>query len=83
MPVRVAYYAGTIAPYVKLEITGDPASSEFVREQVARAVQSAAGLRPGAQVLVTPDDVPFRGFAGPRRRGRVQRSGSHSGQRRF
>jgi hypothetical protein len=61
VPVRVAYYAGTIAPYVKLEITGDPASSDFVREQVARAVQSAAGLRPGAQVLVTPDDVPFAG----------------------
>ena len=61
VPVRVAYYAGTIAPYVKLEVTGDPASGDFVREQVARAVQGAAGLRPGAQVLVTPDDVPFAG----------------------
>lgn len=61
VPVRVAYYAGTIAPYVRLDLTGDPASSLFIREQVARAVRSAATLRPGAQVLVTPDDVPFQG----------------------
>ena len=53
VPVRVAYYAGTIAPHVTLVLTGDPASAEFVREQVARAVKEAAQLRPGAQVIVT------------------------------
>jgi Pilus formation protein N terminal region len=61
VPVRVAYYAGTIAPRVTLPLTGDPASAEFVREQVARAVKDAAQLRPGAQALVTTDDVPFHG----------------------
>jgi hypothetical protein len=61
VPVRVAYYAGTIAPHVTLDVTGDPASSGFVREQVAAAVKSAAQARPGAQVVVTPDDVPFHG----------------------
>lgn len=61
LPVRVAYYAGSIAPNVSLAITGNPASGEFVRDQVSRAVKSAAQVRPGAQVLVTPDDVPFPG----------------------
>lgn len=61
VPVRVAYYAGAIADRVTLAITGDPASGEFVREQVAQVVKNAAQLRPDAQALVTPDDVPFRG----------------------
>jgi hypothetical protein len=61
VPVRVAFYAGTIAPHVTLALTGDPASAEFVREQVVRAVKEAAQRRPDAQVLVTSDDVPFRG----------------------
>lgn len=60
VPVRVAYYAGVIAPHVSLSLTGDPASGEFVREQVARDVKAAAQPRAGAQVLVGPDDVPFR-----------------------
>ena len=59
VPVRVAYYAGAIAPHVTVPITGDPASSEFVREQVARAVREAAQPRPGAQVVVSSDDVPL------------------------
>ncbi len=61
IPVRVAYYAGAIAPHVTLPITGDPASAEFLREQVARAVRDAAQLRPGAQIIVSSDDVPFHG----------------------
>jgi len=56
--VRVAYYAGSIADRVSLSITGDPASAEFVREQVAQNVRTAAQARPGAQVVVTSDDVP-------------------------
>lgn len=61
VPVRVAYYAGTIAPSLTLNLTGDPASSLFVREQVARAARSAARPRPGAQVVVSGDDVPVHG----------------------
>ncbi len=59
VPVRVAYYAGAIASRVPLSITGDPASPDFVREQVVRAVKDAARPRPGAQVVVSPDDVPM------------------------
>ena len=58
--IRVAYYAGSIADHVTVLLTGDPASAEFVREQVGRAVKEAAQPRPGAQVLVTSDDVPVR-----------------------
>ena len=61
VPVRVAFYAGSIAPHVTLELTGDPASGDFIREQVARAVKSAAEARPDAQIVVTTDDVPFHG----------------------
>jgi Pilus formation protein N terminal region len=60
VPVRVAYYAGSIAERIPLALTGDPASGEFVREQVANAVRDAAQPRPGAQVVVTADDVPLR-----------------------
>ncbi len=58
--IRVAYFAGSIADHVTVLLTGDPASAEFVREQVGRAVKEAAQPRPGAQVLVTSDDVPVR-----------------------
>lgn len=61
VPVRVAFYAGTVADRIELRITGDPASAEFVREQVANAVRAAAQARPDAQVVVTADDVPIRG----------------------
>jgi len=59
--VTVAYYAGSIAPHITVQITGDPASGQFVREQVAESVRHVAQPRPGAQVVVGPDDVPFRG----------------------
>jgi Pilus formation protein N terminal region len=61
VPVRVGFYAGTIAPIVSLSVTGDPASADFVREQVARAVRTAAQVRSGAQIVVDPADVPFNG----------------------
>jgi hypothetical protein len=61
IPITIAYYAGAIAPHVSLMLTGDPASADFVREQVARAVREATQLRPGAQVIVSSDDVSFRG----------------------
>jgi hypothetical protein len=59
VPVRVAYLAGTIADRIELPLTGDPASPDFVREQVAHAVREAASPRPGAQIVVTADDVPI------------------------
>jgi hypothetical protein len=61
VPVRVAFYAGSVAPQTTLSITGDPASADFVRQEVAGAVVRAAQARPGAQVVVGPDDVPFNG----------------------
>jgi hypothetical protein len=61
VPVRVAYFAGTIADRIPLALTGDPASAEFVRDEVARAVRNAASPRPGAQVVVTSDDVHAHG----------------------
>ena len=59
--VRVAYNAGTIAPYLSVQITGDPASSDFVKDVVSRLVHRAAQARAGAQIVVTPDDVPVNG----------------------
>jgi hypothetical protein len=59
--VTVAYYAGSVAPHITVQITGDPASDTFVREQVADSVRHVAQPRPGAQVVVGPDDVPFHG----------------------
>jgi hypothetical protein len=61
VPVRVAYYAGSVAPRIAVELTGNPASSEFIKEQVVRSVREAAQARPGAQVVVGTDDVPFKG----------------------
>jgi hypothetical protein len=61
VPVRVAFFAGTIPPSVTVDITGDPADAAFVREQVAREIKNETKTRPGAQVLVSSDDVPFHG----------------------
>ncbi|MGA8535356.1 MAG: pilus assembly protein N-terminal domain-containing protein [Candidatus Tumulicola sp.] len=61
VPVRVAYYAGRVASQTTLSITGDPASADFVRQEVAAAVIRAAQARPGAQIVAGPDDVPFNG----------------------
>ncbi|MBV8197801.1 MAG: pilus assembly protein N-terminal domain-containing protein, partial [Candidatus Eremiobacteraeota bacterium] len=61
VPVRVANYAGAIEPHLALQLTGDPASAEFVREQVSGALKRATQARPGADVLVTSDDVPMHG----------------------
>jgi hypothetical protein len=61
VPVRVAFPAGTAASQTTLSITGDPASADFIRQEVAAAVVRAAAVRPGAQVVVGPDDVAFQG----------------------
>ncbi|HEY2476602.1 MAG TPA: pilus assembly protein N-terminal domain-containing protein [Candidatus Cybelea sp.] len=61
VPVRVAFFAGTIPGSLHIDLTGDPAAAQFVREQVALAIKNSASIRPGAQVIVSSDDVPIRG----------------------
>lgn len=63
--VRVAYNAGVVAPYLSVEVTGDPASADFIKDVVSRVVRNAAQPRAGAQVVVGRDDVPFNGRLGP------------------
>lgn len=60
VPVRVAYAAGATADQTTLRVTGNPASSEYLRDAIATAVQNATTLRPGASVAVTPDMIPLR-----------------------
>jgi hypothetical protein len=59
VPVRVAYNAGTIADTASIRITGDPASSQFVKEQAVAAAVKLAQARAGAQIVATPDQVQF------------------------
>ncbi len=60
VPVRVAYAAGTPADQTTVRVTGNPSTMDFLREAVARAVEDAATLRPGASVNVAPESVPVR-----------------------
>ncbi|MEO6835181.1 MAG: pilus assembly protein N-terminal domain-containing protein [Candidatus Tumulicola sp.] len=62
VPVRVAFPAGSVPAQLTLSVTGDPASGDFIRAEVAAAIARAAQVRPGAQVVVGPDDVPFKGL---------------------
>lgn len=61
VPVRVAYDAGGVPDRVVLRVTGDPASTAFLRDSVIRAVTAAATVRPGAQVAISPDGVALHG----------------------
>ena len=61
VPVRVAYAAGTAADEISIRLTGNPASSDYLREALAVAVTRAATLRPGASVNVPPETIPVRG----------------------
>ena len=58
--VRVAFLAGTIPDYVRVRLTGDPASLDFLREQVLAAVERKLVLQPGAQTIVSADDLHLR-----------------------
>ncbi len=60
VPVRVAYFAGSIATYATLRLTGDPASAEYIRREAADLVRSLAIARDGAQIVVGSDDVDVR-----------------------
>ncbi len=61
VPVRVAYAAGTAADEISIRVTGNPASSDYLREALAAAVTRAATFRPGASVNVPPETIPVRG----------------------
>jgi Pilus formation protein N terminal region len=60
VPVRVAYAAGTAADEISIRVTGNPASTDYLREALTTAVTRAATLRPGASVYV-PETIPVRG----------------------
>ncbi len=61
VPVRVAYAAGVPADQTLIRVTGNPATSTFLREAAATAAQRGATLRPGASVQVYPDTLNVRG----------------------
>lgn len=57
VPVRVAFAAGSVADETLLRITGNPATSRFIRNAAVAAASKAARLRPGASIAVSPDAV--------------------------
>lgn len=59
VPVRTAYYAGSIADSATIRITGDPSRSEYVRDVAIEAARNAATARPGAQIVTSPDDLAW------------------------
>jgi Pilus formation protein N terminal region len=59
--IRVAYAAGTVTDEITLRVTGNPASSDFLREAIERAVEHASTARAGATVDVIPETIPVRG----------------------
>lgn len=58
--VRVAYNAAVLPQFLTVRITGDPANADFIRRTVARTIMNATQLQKGAQLVVSPDDVPVR-----------------------
>lgn len=59
IPVHVAYNAGSIADAAELRITGNPATSLFVKEQALAVASRLASLRPGARVNSNTDTINF------------------------
>ena len=57
--VHVAYNAGAIADAAEIRITGNPASSLFVKEQALAAAARAAVLRPGGRASTALDELNF------------------------
>ncbi len=55
--VRVAFPAGALPQPITMNITGDPASSAYLKQLVVNQILRYAQVRPGAQAIVTPDDV--------------------------
>ena len=57
--VRVALPAGTVAPFTTVRLTGNPATSLFVKEQALAAALKAATIRPGAKVVAPIEAIAF------------------------
>ncbi len=55
--VRVAFPAGALPQPISLNITGDPASRDYLKQLVVNQILRYTQVRPGAQAIVTPDDV--------------------------
>ncbi|MDQ2680378.1 MAG: pilus assembly protein N-terminal domain-containing protein, partial [Candidatus Eremiobacteraeota bacterium] len=61
VPIRVAYNAGSIADSVSLQLTGNPASVQFIREQAAAIATKSATARVNAAIVAPPDDLHVNG----------------------
>ncbi len=61
VPVRVAYTAGSIGGALALRVTGDPATSAFLRSAIVEALTRSATLRAGAHVTVYTDTIDLHG----------------------
>lgn len=59
VPVRVAYYAGTLAAATSIRITGDPAGPDFVKRAALAAALALVQARAGAQVIATADEISY------------------------
>jgi Pilus formation protein N terminal region len=59
VPVRVAYYAGTVAAATSIRITGDPAGPDFVKRAALAAALALVQARAGAQVIATADEISY------------------------
>ena len=59
VPVRVAFNAGTIPEETSIRITGDPASTAFIKQEAVAAAVGLVQARDGAQIVASPDDVKF------------------------
>jgi septal ring-binding cell division protein DamX len=59
VPIRVAYLAGTVPRTVGVRITGNPATSLFVKEEAVRAAIRGVVPRPGATIVATIESVNY------------------------
>jgi hypothetical protein len=60
VPVRVAYAAGAVGDQTAIRVTGNPATTTFLREAAADAAGRSTTLRPGASVQIYPDTLDVR-----------------------
>ncbi|MDQ2857344.1 MAG: pilus assembly protein N-terminal domain-containing protein [Candidatus Eremiobacteraeota bacterium] len=57
IPVRVAFAAGNVADGASVRVTGQPASTAFLREQAIETAIAHASVRPGANVVAAEESV--------------------------
>lgn len=65
VPVRVAFLAGTVANNAVLQLTGEPASPDYVKMQAVAIAKNAAQARAGAQIVATVDQVRYSASLAP------------------